>query len=392
MAEADTDLAACRAQLAHGSRTFLAASLLLPRAVREPACALYAFCRQADDEVDGQSGGQSSSLTVGQSLGQSLGQSGDSSVRQAGGRARGPGLAPGGHDAAAAAAAVARLRLRLAAVYAGQPAARPADRALAAVVRRFDIPAALPEALIEGFAWDAEGRRYDSLADLQAYAARVAGTVGAMMALLMGQRSAPALARACDLGVAMQLSNIARDVGEDARAGRLYLPRQWLADEGLDADAWLAAPAHSPALGRVLARLLAEADALYARVDAGVAVLPLACRPGINAARFLYAEIGHQVARNGLNAVATRARVGRPRKLASLLHALVALAPADTAATLPPLPANRALVEAVCGPLTPATLATPPHRLARVLASFDRLQRGDGRPAPRSARGLLADG
>jgi phytoene/squalene synthetase len=193
---ADRDLADCRRLLANGSRTFMAASWLLPRAVREPACALYAYCRQADDEVDG---------------------------------------------VADPASAVAGLRLRLAALYAGRPAERLADRALAAVAQRHGIPPALPEALIEGFAWDAEGRRYETLDDVQAYAARVAGTVGAMMALLMGTRDPAALARACDLGVAMQLSNIARDVGEDAAMGRLYLPRSWLREAGIDPDEWLAA-------------------------------------------------------------------------------------------------------------------------------------------------------
>ena len=357
------DLAACRTLLAHGSRTFLAASRLLPRRVREPACALYAFCRMADDEVDGQTGGGPSSL------------------------------ADDAADAARASAAVQRLRQRLARIYQGQPGADAADRALAAVVRRFRIPAVLPEALIEGFEWDAAGRRYETLAEVQAYAARVAGTVGAMMALLMGVRSAAGLARACDLGVAMQLSNIARDVGEDARLGRLYLPRQWLREAGIDPDAWLAAPQHSPALGRVVQRLLREADALYTRVDAGVAALPLGCRPGINAARFLYAQIGLEVERRGLNAIDGRAVVSRRRKATSLLRALVALNPDDSWAPQPPLPATRYLVEAVTGPLQAAHFAPPaPRRMAGVIALFDRLERRDRGWSRGDSRVALAEG
>ena len=131
----------------------------------------------------------------------------------------------------------------------------PADRALADVVQQFAIPRTLLDALIEGFAWDAEGRRYEDISSVYAYSARVAATVGAMMTLLMGVRDPDLLARACDLGVAMQLSNIARDVGEDAANGRLYLPREWLREEGLDPDAWLAKPVWSPALGRVVSRL-----------------------------------------------------------------------------------------------------------------------------------------
>ena len=369
------DLAACRTLLAHGSRTLLAASRLLPRRVREPACALYAFCRMADDEVDGQTGGGPSSLAKDANHANNA-ASADSAV-----------------DAARASAAVQRLRQRLARIYQGQPDTEAADRALAAVVRRFRIPSVLPEALIEGFEWDAAGRRYETLADVQAYAARVAGTVGAMMALLMGVRSAAGLARACDLGVAMQLSNIARDVGEDARLGRLYLPRQWLREAGIDPDAWLAAPQHSPALGRVVQRLLREADALYTRVDAGVAALPLGCRPGINAARFLYAQIGLEVERRGLNAIDGRAVVSRRRKATSLLRALVALNPDDSWAPQPPLPATRYLVEAVTGPLHAAHFNRPaPRRLAGVIALFDRLERRDRGWGLTDGRTALAEG
>jgi phytoene synthase len=326
------DLAACRQLLAGGSRTFLAASFLLPRAVREPACALYAYCRQADDEVDG---------------------------------------------VPDPAAAVASLRERLAALYAGHASERLADRALALVAAQHGIPAALPEALIEGFAWDAEGRRYETLEDLHAYAARVAGTVGAMMSLLMGVRDSAALARACDLGVAMQLSNIARDVGEDAAMGRLYLPRAWMREAGLDPDAWLAAPSHSPALASVVQRLLHEADQLYRRVGAGVAELPLACRPGINAARFLYAEIGHEVQRRGLDPLAGRAVVSRRRKLLGLAQALVALWPARAQAPASVLPANAFLVAAVQAWPHPAPMLpwwSLKARLVRTIEIFTALE------------------
>lgn len=123
------------------------------------------------------------------------------------------------------ATATAAAALAVAVAVAGAPQPSPADRALAAVVVRHGIPFALFEALLEGSDWDTAGRRYETLADLEACAARAAGSVGAITALLMDARGVEAPARACDLGVAMQLSNIARDVGEDAAAGRLYLPR-----------------------------------------------------------------------------------------------------------------------------------------------------------------------
>ncbi|RZI94481.1 MAG: phytoene/squalene synthase family protein [Variovorax sp.] len=337
------DIAACCAALRQGSRSFLAASLLLPRDVREAACALYAFCRMADDAVDE------------------------------------------GDDEAAA---VRELRRRLARAYdTSLPVAAlaaPADRALAAVVARFDIPRALPEALIEGFEWDADGRSYETLEDLNDYAARVAGTVGAMMSLLMGVRSPDAVARACDLGVAMQLSNIARDVGEDAAMGRLYLPRRWMRDAGIDPDEWLAAPVFSPALGTVVERLLSAADALYQRVGAGVAQLPLSCRPGINAARFLYEAIGNKVREAGCNSVASRAVVPGSSKAVLLLKALTTLRPSLAASSVPPLEANRFLVDAVLLPTQEDALPgertskgrrSTTDRLIWVIELFDRLER-----------------
>ena len=324
------DLAACRVALRNGSRTFLAASLLLPRAVHEPAAALYAFCRLADDAVD----------------------------------------APDGRGGA-----VERLRERLHLAYAGRPLDDPADRALARVVLRHGIPAALFDALLEGFEWDLAGRRYDTLEALHDYAARVAGTVGAMMALLMGAGTPQALARACDLGVAMQLSNIARDVGEDARMGRLYLPRAWLLEAGIDPEAWLARPHHSAALGAVVQRLLAAAEGLYARAGAGVACLPLACRPGINAARFLYAEIGHEVARRGHDSVGSRAHVSKARKAALALRALVELAPAADTAWVPPLEATRGLVEAAVTSSGRAPRRSLFERVVWTCELFARLER-----------------
>ncbi|WP_233259067.1 phytoene/squalene synthase family protein [Rubrivivax albus] len=341
------DPAACRALMRGGSRTFFAASLLLPARVRAPACALYAYCRLADDAVD---------------------------------------------DGANPLQALAQLNERLDALYAGRPRAIEADLALAGVVHRFAIPRTLLDALLEGFVWDLEGRRYETLDDLQAYAARVAGTVGAMMALVMDTRDAHAVARACDLGVAMQLTNIARDVGEDARRGRIYLPLAWLREAGIDPDAWLAQPRHDAALATVVQRLLQAAEALYARAEHGIAALPRDCRAAILAARLAYAEIGHQLAREGLDAVSRRTVVPGRRKLALVAQASSAAvrAPAHDAASLPPLPATRYLVDAVAAGPHPAFIPARnfPQRVGWVLQLFERqlaqrqaLQRPLARPA-----------
>jgi phytoene synthase len=331
------DLLACRAALRGGSRTFFAAARVLPPRVSRPATALYAFCREADDAIDC-GGGTLASLT-----------------------------------------------LRLDAIYAGRPQPRPADRALAEVVARFGLPRMLLDALLEGFAWDTEGRRYETLAELQDYAARVAGTVGAIMALLMGARTPALVARACDLGTAMQLTNIARDVGEDARAGRLYLPQAWLRDEGIDPATWLRDPQFGPALGRVVQRLLGEADALYRRADTGIAGLPWDCRPGIAAARLLYAQIGVEVTRNGYDSVTRRAVVPGTRKLALLGRAVATGLVRGEASGTPALAACSALVHAAASPI-----ATLPRRRFddRLAWLFDLFTRPDGvpQPAPASLR------
>ncbi len=330
------DHAACREAIRQGSRSFFAASLILPSRVRAPAYGLYAFCRLSDDAVDVEGGSFS---------------------------------------------ALERLRERLAGAYEGRPNPVAADRAMADLVRRYAIPRDVPEALLDGLAWDAEGRRYETLDELFDYAARVAGTVGVMMTLMMGVREPQTLARACDLGIAMQLTNIARDVGEDARAGRLYLPLRWLREAGVDPEAFLVRPNATPALKGVVARLLREADALYARARRGIAQLPLSCRPAILAAALLYAEIGRELtSRCALDSITHRARVGAARKLALVARAGVASPWLSDGAPLPPIDAAIFLIEAVARhpgrPLCEADNGAVPQFL-RVLEMFERLERAE---------------
>ena len=331
------DLAHCHAAIQEGSYSFHAASKLLPGEVRDAALALYAFCRIADDEVDN-----------------------------------------GTHKAAA----VLRLRERLDLAYAGRPIDAPADRAFAAIVAQYDMPRALPEALLEGLAWDGMGQRYASLSDLRAYSARVASAVGAMMCVLMRVRDRHALARACDLGVAMQLTNIARDVGEDARAGRLYLPTDWFADQGRDPDAFLADPQPDAGIRRMVKRLLFEADRLYWRSEPGIQRLPAGVRPGIFAARYCYAAIGAKLRRQNFDSVTARAYTTKAHKIA-LLGLSVTRAGAQTILPespviyAPSLPETRFLVEAAAAQTT--AKAGWSDQLLNVLGQLeaqDRSQRG----------------
>ena len=299
------DLQACINMMRGGSKSFFAASKLLPERVRNAAVALYAFCRVADDLVD-------------------EGESSEDALRV--------------------------LRQRLDGIYSGQPQPFLEDNALALVAQQYALPRNMLEALIEGFEWDAQGKTYETIEDVHQYAARVAGSVGAMMCWIMGPRHAGALARACELGVAMQLTNIARDVGQDARMGRLYLPQAWLREAGLDPQTFIAHPVHNEALQIVLQRLLDEADRLYAQAHAGIAELPRDCRSAILAARLIYAEIGHQLRREGCNSVNHRTVVSGTRKMALLAQSKWqsnwVTAEKHTA---PPLPAIRYLIEGCKG-------------------------------------------
>jgi 15-cis-phytoene synthase len=303
MSSTKTDEQNCEELMRGGSKSFFAASRVLPKRVRKPAIALYAFCRLMDDIVD----------------------EGDNDI-----------------------SIIEELQKRLDAIYAGQPYDVPADRALCEVVQKFEIPKVLLEALLEGFTWDKQGRQYDTLEDLYAYAARVAGTVGAMMSLIMGTRNPVALARACELGLAMQLTNIARDVGEDARNGRLYLPRQWMLQEGIQIDAWLSNPQHTPQISRVIERLLHEADVLYQRAQNGITQLPKDCRAAIFGARFVYAQIGREIETNHLDSVMRRAVVSSNKKKLLMLKALLfSQAKFHKKVDLEPIAQIRYLVEAV---------------------------------------------
>ncbi|MFV8751688.1 phytoene/squalene synthase family protein [Nannocystaceae bacterium ST9] len=299
-----SDLAACRRILAQGSKSFAAASLLLPRRMRDPAAAFYAFCRIADDLVD---------------------------------------FSP------EPSAAVDELHARLDRIYAGAPIDDPVDRAFTRVVEQHGLPRVIVDALIDGFAWDAQGREYATLADLLGYCARVASAVGVVMTLFMGPRERRTLVRACDLGAAMQLTNIARDVLEDAGRGRVYLPSDALRERGIEPAAFVRSPGDHPRVAEVVRMLLDEADEYYLRADAGITLLPWDCRPAIRAASLIYADIGRVVRAQGCDPLRGRAYTGKPRKLALMVRAWVARTPELDRSRLdaPVIPECAFLVDAI---------------------------------------------
>ncbi len=259
------DLATCRRLLREGSMSFSAASLLLPKRVRDDAAAVYAWCRVADHAVDRSTDPQGS---------------------------------------------LERVRASLERVYSVAPDG-PVERAFADAVIRNRIPAEVPLAMLRGFEWDATGRAYETLDQTIDYCVRVGSTVGVMMSLVMGRRDPLTLQSAARLGAAMQLTNIARDVGDDAAASRVYLPLSWLRDGGTEPETWLRDPSPTPGL--------------RASAWEGIDDLPSRCRPAIRAAALIYAEIGREIRRSGCDTVSRRAWTGRGTKLRLLLQAGVGL-------------------------------------------------------------------
>jgi 15-cis-phytoene synthase len=285
--------ALARATIAHHSKSFALASRLLEPRTRDQTAVVYAFCRRADDAVD-----------------------------------------LGGEPAAA----VARLRSELAGIFSRDGDDRALDDqvldAFAAVVRERRIPRRYPEELLEGMAMDAADTRYADLAQLHLYCHRVAGVVGLMMCHVFCVRDDAALVPGAQLGIAMQLTNICRDVAEDWERGRLYVPDDVLARHGaggLAADLGRPLPASAvrPLAGAV-GELLALADRGYQAARRGIPALPWRAGLAVRAAASIYAAIGDRLVARGCDVTTGRAVVGPAAKLA-----LVARAAARTLAGAP---------------------------------------------------------
>ena len=254
-----------RAIIRKHSKSFSLASMLLGSDTREDAVALYAYCRRADDAID---------------------------------------LVPPDE----AGTRVVQLGRELDDVYAGRPCSEPVLAEFQRLVFEKGIPRAYPQALLEGFEADALGVTYETLTDLYRYCWCVAGTVGAMMCHVTGVSHERAIVHGVHLGMAMQLTNICRDVAEDWEHGRLYLPRALVA--GLDVKASRPMPReHLPVVALAVRRLLAEANTLYRSGDAGLPYLAFRSRVAVAAARQIYSAIGDRILANGADVLAGRAVV-----------------------------------------------------------------------------------
>jgi len=275
----DAVLVASRKTIASGSKSFFTASLLLPTQLRDSAHLLYTWCRHCDDCVDGQR----------------LGFADESAKRPA-------------------AEVLEYLNEQTRRTLAGEPVEQLPFQALSRVVAEYEIPEADPLALLEGFAMDVRGGPYETLDDTIRYCYHVAGVVGVMMARVMGVRDRDALDRAADLGIAFQLTNIARDVVDDAAVGRVYLPDQWVRESGIHRERIAHAEYRSP-LATVVGKVLDEAERYYASAKIGIARLPFRSAWSIATARLVYRDIGHLVRKLGPRAWDERVSVSPLRKL-----------------------------------------------------------------------------
>ena len=277
----------CAAVIRDGSRSFALAARLFDRATLNAAVSLYGWCRYCDDQIDSVSGDGT------------------------------------------AADRLEDLRRRTAEALEGRPQSAPVFIAFQHVTAAYGVPPHYPRELIEGMAMDARGERYETLDDLLLYCYRVAGTVGLMMTHVMGASDEKALRHAADMGMAMQLTNIARDLVEDHARGRIYVPLSWLAEAGVPPGE-LADGGRRRELAALARRLLAAADGYYRSGDAGLRYLPLRSACAVAAARWIYAGIGHRVLRRKERAWDSRAYTTGAGKLA-----LVARGLAQVAGSLP---------------------------------------------------------
>ncbi|NOW44493.1 phytoene synthase [Novosphingobium sp. SG751A] len=279
---------AARESIARGSKSFAAASKLFDAATRERVWLLYAWCRACDDLADDQDHGGALGAQAG------------------------------------AAERLEQIRRLTARALGGDATGHFAFDALGVVAAECGINAVHTGDVIAGFALDAAGWRPRTELDMLGYCYHVAGAVGVLMALVMGvdPEDGDTLNRACDLGIAFQLGNIARDVAEDHAAGRCYLPADWLTQAGVE-EGELLAPRNLPALAAMAGRMAGMAQVYEASARAGAARLPFRCRWAVLAAAGIYGAIARKVAARGPRAWESRVSTSGLEKLRFLGGGLI---------------------------------------------------------------------
>ena len=280
-------LAHARASIMRGSKSFAAASRLFDRTTRERVWLLYAWCRRCDDLADAQDHG---------------GEMGS----QAGAQDR-----------------LATIRALTAQALAGEPTGDLSFDAFGLVALECGITPQMADDVIAGFALDAADWRPRCEADLMQYCYHVAGAVGVMMAVVMGVDPADedTLDRACDLGLAFQLANIARDLDEDDAAERCYLPLEWLVEADIPPGEQMK-PHYRRALVPLVHRMCELEKAYEASARIGAGQLNFRQRWAVMAAAGIYGEIARAVDKAGAHAWDHRLSTSGLAKLWHVAHGL----------------------------------------------------------------------
>ncbi|MCB2060887.1 MAG: phytoene/squalene synthase family protein [Novosphingobium sp.] len=276
-----------RASITRGSKSFAAASRLFDRTTRERVWLLYAWCRACDDLADAQDHGHA------------LG------------------------DQAGAPARLEVIRDLTDRVLAGEETGNLSFDALGLLASETGITRAMADDVIAGFALDAQEWRPRSETDMLRYCFHVAGAVGVMMAVVMGisPDDEDTLDRACDLGIAFQLANIARDISEDELAGRCYLPLEWLAEADIPPGELLK-PHYRDALVPLVRRLCEMERAYEASARAGAVRLAFRQRWAVLSAAGIYGAIAREVERRGAHAWDHRVTTSKLAKLGFVVRGL----------------------------------------------------------------------
>ena len=286
-----------------GSKSFSLAGGLLGSSVQAPVYALYVWCRLCDDRID-DAPSKETALVALEEL--------RARTRQAW------EVLP---DRGSPELGFPNRELRAV----SDPIEASVWEGFAQMVRERKMPLAYALDLLLGMEMDVRGEVYSDWNHLELYCYRVAGVVGVMMSQILGLKDERALEQAVSLGIAMQLTNISRDVLEDAELGRVYLPSAWLGEEGAPLErgaqlAWVRDPANRAALARVVGRLLALADTHYERGNQGLGALPWRAALAISSASLIYRQIGVWVHRRGAHAWDTRTIVPAVFKWVALLR------------------------------------------------------------------------
>ena len=268
------DYARCASITRRSSSNFYYAFMLLPAERRQALHSVYAFCRFVDDIAD------------------------DAAGEEAGGQS---------------ATRLARWREELERVFNGSPT-HAISRALAYNVRRFAIPRRYFEEIIDGVEMDLGRTRYASFEELRLYCYRVASAVGLVCIEIFGYRNPRTREYAENLGIAFQLTNIIRDLSEDAARGRIYLPLEDLARFDVSEDEILRG-ADTLELRRLLEHEVERARSFYAQAENALAAEDRAAMVCAEAMRSIYRALLERIASKGCGVVGRRHRISTPRKL-----------------------------------------------------------------------------